>query len=86
MRMVARVTRVGGLVLALTVAGCGGGPPWVVGATPERITLRWYPSEVNHAAAAEQVAERHCAASGKSAELASYKQSGSAELAEYRCR
>jgi hypothetical protein len=77
--------RIAGLGLALIVAGCSGGPPWVVGATPDRVALRWYPPDVSRSAA-DLLAERHCAASGKRAEFASTEQSGSAQIAEFRCR
>jgi hypothetical protein len=85
MARVESMIRVAGVALALTAAGCSEGPPWVTGATADRIALRWYPPETSHVVA-EQIAERHCATSGRSAELASTEQSGSAQIAEYRCR
>ncbi|MBV9828052.1 MAG: hypothetical protein JO001_20655 [Alphaproteobacteria bacterium] len=75
-------------LVALTgcvATGLSSGPPWVLAATPEMITLRWYPDEVSDIQAL-QVADGHCAAIGGRADVQATEQNGSIKIVTYRCR
>lgn len=88
--VVARTALVAALV-AVSAAGAASaqttlaGPPWALAASPNGITLRWYPDDTSEAAA-HSVADAHCAATGLPASLAAIERDGSAEIASYRCR
>ena len=75
---------IAGTLVLLDVAACST-QPWVLGKSPDAITLRWYPDETD-VVAADQLAALHCRSGGKEARRESEILDGSAEIARYVCR
>jgi hypothetical protein len=71
--------------MLLCLGACSSGPPWTLSASPNEISLRWYPDDTP-SATADFVAQVHCQSFGKSAQLVTYDQDGSAQIGTYRCR
>ena len=84
MRFATAVISLSLLALPAVAAESPPGPPWPEVASPDSITLRWYPDTVSEAQA-RAVAASQCAATGRIAGFAALEQDGSAEIGTYRC-